>query len=173
MEKIVAYYFPVITSAKEVMFSSLFVCLSVCLFVSNFAQKLPNGFAWNFQRKLAVGHWKKMVKFWWRYGWEIRIRIRICIATPIKRASAEVCTVPVLLVVVVVFVVWMRFSLKFAIAACRDCFSFPAQSRSSHCEANQMLSCLLAISALWKYTCWWAVLLYSSRRRSSTLRGRR
>jgi len=35
-----------ITSAKEkVMFSSLFVCLSVCLSVSNFAQKLPNGFA--------------------------------------------------------------------------------------------------------------------------------
>jgi len=43
----------VITSAKEVMFSSLFVCLSVCLFVSNFAQKLPNGFAWNFQGRLA------------------------------------------------------------------------------------------------------------------------
>jgi len=34
------------TSAKEVMFSSLFdVCLPVCLFLSNFAQKLPNGFA--------------------------------------------------------------------------------------------------------------------------------
>jgi len=31
-----------ITSTKEVMFSSLFVCLSVCLFVSNFAQKLLN-----------------------------------------------------------------------------------------------------------------------------------
>jgi len=31
----------IITSAKEVMFSSLFVCLSV----SNFAQKLANGFA--------------------------------------------------------------------------------------------------------------------------------
>ena len=35
----------VITSAEEVMFSSLFVCLSVCLPVSNFVQKLPNGFA--------------------------------------------------------------------------------------------------------------------------------
>ena len=33
-----------ITSAKEVMFSSLFVCLPVCLFVSNFAQKLCNKF---------------------------------------------------------------------------------------------------------------------------------
>jgi len=30
---------PFVTSAKEVMFSSLFVCLSV----SNFAQKRPNG----------------------------------------------------------------------------------------------------------------------------------
>ena len=38
-----------LASAKEVMFSSLFVCvsvcLSVCLFVTNFVQKLPNGFA--------------------------------------------------------------------------------------------------------------------------------
>ena len=34
-------YFCLITSANEFMFSSLFVCLSV----SNFAQKLPNGFA--------------------------------------------------------------------------------------------------------------------------------
>ena len=40
--------------AKEVMFSSLFVCLSV----RNCAQKLPNGFAWNFQGKLAMGQWK-------------------------------------------------------------------------------------------------------------------
>jgi len=31
------------------------VCLSVCLIVSNFAQKLPNGFAWNFQGRLAMG----------------------------------------------------------------------------------------------------------------------
>ena len=31
----------IITSAKEVIFSSLFVCLSVDIF----AQKLPNGFA--------------------------------------------------------------------------------------------------------------------------------
>ena len=40
-----------ITSTKEVMFSSLFVCLSV----SNFTQKLPNGFAWNCQGRLAMG----------------------------------------------------------------------------------------------------------------------
>jgi len=33
------------------------VCLSVCLSVSNFAQKLLHGFAWNFQGRLATGHW--------------------------------------------------------------------------------------------------------------------
>jgi len=32
----------------------LFVCLLACLFVSNFAQKLPNGFTWNFQGRLAM-----------------------------------------------------------------------------------------------------------------------
>jgi len=31
--------------------------LFVRLFVSNFAQKLPNWFAWNFQKRLAMGHW--------------------------------------------------------------------------------------------------------------------
>jgi len=46
----------IFTSAKEDMFSSLFVCLFVCLFVSNFAQKLPNGFAWNFQRGQWTNH---------------------------------------------------------------------------------------------------------------------
>jgi len=29
----------------------------VCLFVSNFAQKLPIGFAWNFLGRLAMGQW--------------------------------------------------------------------------------------------------------------------
>jgi len=33
------------TSAKKDMYSLLFVCLFVYLFISNFAQKLPNGFA--------------------------------------------------------------------------------------------------------------------------------
>jgi len=42
-----------VTAANDVMFSSLFVCLSVCL--SNFAQNLPNGFALNFQGRLAMG----------------------------------------------------------------------------------------------------------------------
>jgi len=29
----------------------------VCLSVSNFGQKLPNGFAWDFQGRLAMGQW--------------------------------------------------------------------------------------------------------------------
>jgi len=32
-------------------------CLFVCLSVSTFAQKRPNGFAWNFQGRLAMGQW--------------------------------------------------------------------------------------------------------------------
>jgi len=35
----------------------LFVCLFVCLFVNDFAQKRLNGFAWNFQGRLATGRW--------------------------------------------------------------------------------------------------------------------
>jgi len=34
-----------------------YVIVTVCVFVSNFAQKLPNGFALNFQGRLAVGQW--------------------------------------------------------------------------------------------------------------------
>jgi len=32
-------------------------CLSVCLTVTNFAQKLPNRFAWNFHGRMAMGQW--------------------------------------------------------------------------------------------------------------------
>jgi len=47
-----------ITSAcKKVTFSSLFVWPSICLIVSNFAHKLPIGFAWNFPGRLVMGHW--------------------------------------------------------------------------------------------------------------------
>jgi len=34
------------------------VIVVVCLSVSNFAQKLSNGFAWDFQRMLAMGQWR-------------------------------------------------------------------------------------------------------------------
>jgi len=65
----------------------------VCLSVSNFAKKLLNGFTWNFQRRLASS--EQTIKFWWRSGIQIQIRI----ATLVRCALAEVCTVPVLLVV--------------------------------------------------------------------------
>ena len=45
-----------ITSAKEVMFCwSLFVCLSVCLSVSNITRKVVDGFGWHFQEMSAMG----------------------------------------------------------------------------------------------------------------------
>jgi len=34
-----------------------YVVVIVCLSLSNFAQKLPNRFAWNFQGRLPVGQW--------------------------------------------------------------------------------------------------------------------
>ena len=40
------------------------VCLSVCLSVSNFAQKLPNGFARNFREDWQWAN-EQMIKFWW------------------------------------------------------------------------------------------------------------
>jgi len=68
------------------------VCLSVCLSVSNFVQRLLNGFAWNFQRRLAMG---QMVKFcWWSRLW---MWIWIRIATLVRHALVEVSTAPLLL----------------------------------------------------------------------------
>jgi len=72
----------------------LIYCWILVLSVSNFAQKLLNGFAWNFGRRLAMDQWT--IKLWWRSG--PRIWIRMLIATLGRRALAEVCTVPVLLV---------------------------------------------------------------------------
>jgi len=43
----------IFTSARE---DNIYVFV-VCLSVSNFAQKLPNGFARNFPGRLAMGHW--------------------------------------------------------------------------------------------------------------------
>jgi len=63
----------------------VFVCLSVCLFVSNFAQTLPNGFAWNLREGWQWAN-EQMFKFWWRSG------------SVSRRPLAEICTVPVLLV---------------------------------------------------------------------------
>ena len=82
------------TSAMEDVQSSLSVWLSV----SNCGQKLLNGFAWYFQGRLAMGQWTNNYILV-----AIRItdllQIGIHIATLVRRALAEVCTVPVLLVV--------------------------------------------------------------------------
>jgi len=65
----------IFTSAKEVMFSSLFVCLSVCLLAAlckNFQMDLHEIFRESWQ-------WanEEMIKFWWRSGSQIRVCIRI------------------------------------------------------------------------------------------------
>jgi len=67
-------------------------CLSVCLFVSNFAQKKTERICVKFLETFGNGPMKK----WLNFG---RIWIRIRIATLVRRALAEVCTVPVLLVI--------------------------------------------------------------------------
>jgi len=47
-----------------------------------------------FHGRLAMAG-EQMIKFWWRSGSQIRIRV----VTLVRRALAEVCTVPVLLVI--------------------------------------------------------------------------
>ena len=73
------------------------LCLSVCLFVwATLRKKLPNGFAWNFQGRLAMGQ---------RTNDYIMVAIRI--ATLVRCTLAEVRTVPVLLVIftIIVFII--------------------------------------------------------------------
>ena len=72
----------VVTSAKEDMESSLFVCLFVCLLAAlckNFQTDLHEIFRESWQ-------WanEQMIKVWWRSGSRVRIRIRI--ATLVRRA---------------------------------------------------------------------------------------
>ena len=45
----------------------LFVCLPVACLLATLRKKLRNGFAWNFQGRLAMGQWQ-IIKFWWRSG---------------------------------------------------------------------------------------------------------
>ena len=71
----------------------LFVCLSVCLLATlhkNFQSDLHEIFSEGWQ-------WtnEQMIKFWWRSGSRIRIRI----VTLVRRALAVVCPVSVLLVI--------------------------------------------------------------------------
>jgi len=81
------------------MFSSLFVCLSVFLLAT-----LRKDFRTDLHEIFREGwQWasEQTSKFWWRSVSEmvaIRIRIRIHIGTLVRRALAEVCSIPVLLV---------------------------------------------------------------------------
>jgi len=65
------------------------------LFVSNFPQKLPNGFAWNFQRRLAIN---EQMNKWLNFGGDPYHRSRSVSRSWLRRAYADVCTVPMLVV---------------------------------------------------------------------------
>jgi len=58
----------IITSAKEVMFLPVFVCLSVCLCVRKITQKVMDGSLWNFEGMSGMAY-IQVVKFW---GWSGR-----------------------------------------------------------------------------------------------------
>jgi len=76
----------------------MYSSLSVCLSVSNFAQK---NFRTDLHEIFREGwQWanEQMIKFWWRSGSRIWIRI----AKLIRRALAEVCDVPEVLVIVII-----------------------------------------------------------------------
>jgi len=74
----------------------LFVCLSACL-LATLRKKFQTD--WH---EIVSEDWQwtneQMIKFWWRSGSGIRIRIRLQIVTLVRHALAEVCTLPVLLV---------------------------------------------------------------------------
>ena len=53
----------VFTSAKEVMFSSLFVCLSVCLYVGNFAKQTSERICMKFSVKTGNGPMNRWSNF--------------------------------------------------------------------------------------------------------------
>ena len=76
------------------MISSLFVCLFVCVFIASLRQNFRTDLHGIFREGWQWANEQK-IKFWWLSGSRIRIRI----ATLVRRALAEVGTVPVLLVV--------------------------------------------------------------------------
>jgi len=89
----------IFTSAKEDII--IVVCLFLCLFVCRLATLCKN-VRTDFRdifRKCWQWANSQTIKFWWRSGSRPdadQIRIRIRIATLVRRALAEVCTVPVL-----------------------------------------------------------------------------
>jgi len=82
----------------------LSVCVSVCLSVSLSVcllatfRKSSRTDLHEIFRKSWQWAGEQMIKFCWRYGSRIRIRIWIRIATLVRRGLADICIVPVLLV---------------------------------------------------------------------------
>jgi len=115
---------------RRIMLPSWFFWLFVSPFVSIFVQKLPNGFAWNFQGRLTMGrdhhqdtgsvsrNWYdwQIGKAWLRCNYDVitspaddsatataltqrAVSPAHDIARLVRLGLAEVCTVPVLLVI--------------------------------------------------------------------------
>jgi len=75
------------------------VCLSVCLLAAILRKNVQTDLHEIFREGWPWTN-EQTIKFWWRPGSQIRILIRVGIATLVRRALAEVCTVPVLLVLI-------------------------------------------------------------------------
>jgi len=77
----------IITSAEENVRSSLFVCL-IAILRKNFWMDLQ------FLHEIVREGWQwaseQMIKFWWRSGWRIHIRMQIM--TLVRHVLVEVCT---------------------------------------------------------------------------------
>ena len=115
------------TSAKEDTFSSLFVSLSVCLPVCF------ERICMKFSEKVGNGPMNKWLNFDGdpdqRSGSGIRIRIEI----PVRRALAEVCTVPVLLVV---RFVWVPVHLNYYMSTFNQFFGLRRAKMANACKGR-------------------------------------
>ena len=117
-----------ITSTKEDMFSSLFACLFVC----NLRKDVPTDL-----HEIFTDGWQwaneQTIKFWWRSGSRIQIRVRLRIATLVRRTLAEVCTVLVLLVmaaVSILFALWFLLLLLLLLLSPSSSSSFSSPNLS-------------------------------------------
>jgi len=134
-------------------------CLSVCLLAT-----LRKNF-WTDMNEIPREGWQwtneQVVKIWWRSGSRIRIRIRI--ATLVRRALAEVCTVPVLPVMNVLYATLRMIWNMLACYEICNCFTFivnrwrDAKTRRSVLPSsaqNQDWTSLIVV-AFHYYHCWY------------------
>ena len=119
-----------ITSAKKVVLSSLFVCLLATLrknFPTDLHEISREGWQWIT---------KQTIKFWWRSGSRIRIRI----ATLVRCALAEVCTVPVLLVYIMFYVFNVfSFANVFVLKTFSNILKIPTTSIHFRKKSNEII----------------------------------